>query len=67
LGDPALRAFAAALTPRRRAETAIEVTATHRLTKWLQVQPDVQYVRHPSWGAAADALVLGLRLHFAVK
>lgn len=67
LGDPALRAFAAALTPRRRAETAIEFTATHRLTKWLQVQPDVQYVRHPSWGAAADALVLGLRLHFAIK
>ncbi|WP_157094075.1 carbohydrate porin [Sphingomonas mali] len=67
LGDPALRAFATALTPRRRAETAIEFTATHRLTKWLQVQPDVQYVRHPSWGAAADALVLGLRLHFAIK
>lgn len=67
LGDPALRAFAAAFTPRYRAETAIEVTATHRLTKWLQVQPDVQYVRHPSWGAAADALVLGLRLHFAIK
>jgi len=67
LGDPALRAFAAAFTPRHRAETAIEVTVTHRLTKWLQVQPDVQYVRHPSWGAVADALVLGLRLHFAVK
>jgi porin len=67
LGDPALRAFAAAFTPRRRAETAIEVTATRRLTKWLQVQPDVQYVRHPSWGAAGDALVLGLRLRFAVK
>jgi porin len=53
--------------PRRHAETTVEVTATHRLSKWLQVQPDVQYVRHPSWGAAADALVLGLRLHFAVK
>jgi porin len=67
LGDPTLRAFALGLTPRRRAETTIEVTATRRLTDWLQVQPDVQYVRHPSWGAAADALVLGLRLHFAVK
>jgi porin len=67
LGDPALRAFAAEFTPRRRAETTIEVTATRRLSKWLQVQPDVQYVLHPSWGAAADALVLGLRLHFSVK
>lgn len=67
LGDPALRAFTAESMPRRRAETTVEVTATHRLSKWLQVQPDVQYVRHPSWGAAADALVLGLRLHFAVK
>jgi porin len=67
LGDAALRAFAFELTPRRRAETTIELTATRRLSKWLQVQPDVQYVRHPSWGAAADALVVGLRLHFAVK
>jgi porin len=67
LGDPALRAFAAELTPRRRAETTIEVTATRRLNTWLQVQPDMQYVRHPSWGVAADTLVVGLRLRFAVK
>jgi porin len=67
LGDPALRAFAAEFMPRRRAETTIEVTATRWLNKWLQVQPDVQYVRHPSWGVAADALVLGLRLHFTIK
>jgi len=67
LGDPAQRAFALGLVPHRRAETTVELTATRRLTDWLMVQPDVQYVRHPSWGAAPDALVLGLRLHFAVK
>lgn len=67
LGDPAVRALALGLMPHRRAETTLELTATRRLTEWLQVQPDVQYVRHPSWGAASDALVLGLRLHFAVK
>ena len=64
LGDPALQAFALALTPRNRAETTLEITARRRLTHWLVVQPDLQYVRHPSWGAAPDALVLGLRLHF---
>ena len=64
LGDPALQAFALALTPRGRAETTLELTARRRLAHWLVVQPDVQYVRHPSWGAVPDALVVGLRLHF---
>jgi porin len=67
LGDPALQAFALALTPRDRAETTLEITARCRLTHWLVVQPDLQYVRHPSWGAAPDALVLGLRLHFRAR
>ena len=31
------------------------------------LQPDLQYVRHPGWRAIPDALVLGLRLHFAVR
>lgn len=64
LGDPALDAFALAGTPRRRAETTVELTATHRVAPWLVLQPDVQYVRHPSWGIAPDALVVGLRLRF---
>jgi porin len=64
LGDPALEAFALAGTPRRRAETTVELTATRRVTPWLVLQPDVQYVRHPSWGIAPDALVAGLRLRF---
>ena len=64
LGDPALDAFALAGTPRHRAETTVELTATRRATPWLVLQPDVQYVRHPGWGVAPDALVVGLRLHF---
>ena len=64
LGDAALSAFALAGTPRRRAETTIEATATRRIAPWLVLQPDLQYVRHPSWGVAPDALVVGLRLHF---
>jgi len=67
LGDRALQAFAPALTPRDRAETTLEATATRRLTRWLAVQPDLQYVRHPNWGAAPDALVMGLRLRFHTK
>jgi len=67
LGDPALQAFVLAGEQRNRAETTVEATATHRLTPWLALQPDVQYVRHPSWGAAPDALVVGLRLRFHTK
>ena len=47
-----------------RAETAIELTATRKVARWLTLQPDMQYVRHPGWGATPDALVLGLRLRF---
>lgn len=64
LGDPALAAFAASGDQRHRAETAVELTATRRIASWLVLQPDVQYVRHPSWGVAPDALVVGLRLRF---
>jgi porin len=67
LGDPALRAFASAGEQRNRAETTVEITATRRITPWLALQPDVQYVRHPSWGVASDALVVGLRLRFHTK
>jgi porin len=63
LGDHGRRAFAAASAPNHAAETAIEVTATRKLAYWLTLQPDVQYVAHPSWGIAPNALVVGLRLH----
>jgi porin len=63
LGDDARRAFAAAGQPHRTAETTLEITASRRLTDWLALQPDMQYVSHPSWGVAPDALVVGLRLH----
>jgi porin len=64
LGNSARRAFAARAVANDRAETTFEVTAYRRVSPWFAVQPDVQFVRHPSWGAAADALVVGLRLHF---
>ncbi|MDB5737049.1 MAG: putative Carbohydrate-selective porin OprB, partial [Sphingomonas bacterium] len=47
-----------------RAETAFELTLYHRLTKRFAVQPDIQYVRHPSVATTVpDALVLALRFH----
>jgi len=67
LGDPALAAFALAGPPRHRAETTVEATAARRVAPWLVLQPDLQYVRHPSWGVTADALVVGLRLRFQTK
>jgi porin len=61
LGAPAL----AAGTGDHRAETAIELTAKQTLNRFVAVQPDVQYVIHPSWRSDIDdALVIGLRLHF---
>ncbi|HET8613111.1 MAG TPA: carbohydrate porin [Sphingomonas sp.] len=60
LGDPAL----ASGYGDRRAETAIELTVKQELNRFVAVQPDVQYIIHPSWRSnIADALVVGLRLH----
>jgi porin len=67
LGDPGLQALSVDILRPHRAETTIELTATRRVSRWLMVQPDLQYVRHPGWGVASDALVLGLRLHFSTK
>jgi porin len=64
LGNPAQRAFAAQAAANDRAETTVELTVYRRIAPWFAVQPDVQFVRHPSWGVAPDALVVGLRLHF---
>jgi porin len=60
-GDPARQADPGLA----RAETAFELTLDHRLTRWFAVQPDIQYVRHPSVATTVpDALVLALRFHF---
>lgn len=51
----------------RNAETTIEATVLRRVTRFMAVQPDVQYVIHPSWQALVrSALVLALRFHFSV-
>jgi porin len=67
LGDPGLDALAGTVTQPHRAETTIELTVSRRVRPWLIVQPDAQYVIHPGWGVAPDALVLGLRLRMQTK
>lgn len=43
-------------------ETAIELTYSDNITKWLIVQPDVQYIINPGTNKALDnALVIGTR------
>ena len=42
-------------------EIAIEATYQIELTSWFSLQPDVQYVLHPSGTDIANALVLGAR------
>jgi porin len=44
-----------------RFETVLEATYQIELTPWLSLQPDVQYVIHPSGTNIANALVLGAR------
>ena len=61
LGEPALRG-----TSSDRAETAIELTYSHRLAPGVIVQPDLQYVINPGWEPTRrDALVAGVRFRFA--
>ena len=42
-------------------EIVLESTYQIELTSWLNLQPDLQYVIHPSGTNVPDALVLGLR------
>jgi porin len=68
-GDNA--AFTGANRPIRDFEAAIEVTYSAQITPWWTLQPDVQYIFHPTGGAAPstsppgpaipDAAVLGIR------
>lgn len=67
LGLAMARAWLGAQTRRtlgaRTAETALELTAARAVTRWMTIQPDLQYVIAPSWDPALrNALVAGLRL-----
>jgi len=43
-------------------ETSVELTAARPLAKWLTVQPEMQYVIHPSWDPGIpSAFVWGMR------
>ncbi|MBB6096515.1 porin [Povalibacter uvarum] len=49
-------------------ETAIELTYRRRITDWLLVQPDIQYILNPSADRTLKhALVLGLRFEFLTE
>lgn len=51
----------------RRAETVIELTAQRPLARWLNIQPDLQYVIHPGWVPGThNVLVAGLRFSMAI-
>ena len=44
-------------------EIAVELTYIVQATRWLQVQPDVQYIINPGGtGKIRDALVIGFQL-----
>lgn len=59
--------LAQASTHPRRAETTVELSYLTRVSKYVTVQPDIQYVAHPNTDPAlADALVLQLRFEIAL-
>ena len=62
-GDDFRAAALTADTPVDRAETTLELTYSDKLTPWLAIQPDVQYVVNPGTDKALDnALVFGARM-----
>jgi porin len=49
--------------PGQNVETVLELTHTVRLTPWLNVQPDIQYVINPSGRSSTkNALVIGAQI-----
>ncbi len=59
--------LAQASTHPRRAETTVELSYLPRASKYVTVQPDIQYVMHPNTDPAlADALVLQVRFEIAL-
>jgi porin len=65
LGKPAITAALADGARLKRAETNIELTYSGRITPWLTLQPDVQYVINPGWKRGlSNAFVAGVRVIF---
>ncbi len=59
--------LAQASTHPRRAETTVEFSYLTRISKYVAVQPDIQYVVHPNTDATlADALVMQIRFEIAL-
>lgn len=68
LGDPAIRGGLASGSRPDRAETAIELSYAHRVSDWLTLQPDLQYVVNPGWDRSRDdAFVAGVRVQFTLN
>ncbi|MGE9293563.1 MAG: carbohydrate porin [Puniceicoccales bacterium] len=63
-GDEYLNATRAGGTPVTSSETVIEATYQFKLTEWLAVQPDLQYVFDPHY-SDNDALIIGVRAELA--
>ncbi|HXP98127.1 MAG TPA: carbohydrate porin [Telmatospirillum sp.] len=71
--DKNQRLYSRTNTPIRDYETILELNYTYNVAPWWSIQPDVQYVLHPNFGAASplpnasitksipDATVFGLR------
>jgi porin len=55
-------------TPADRAETVVELTYRAPITKWLTIQPNVQYVINPGVEPSLrDALAFGLRTELTIR
>lgn len=64
-GDVFRRAVAGAVDSH---ETTIELTYSTQVTKWLRLQPDIQYVINPGLNPALkNALVIGLRFELTAS
>lgn len=63
----AARIFAPMEGRQARAETVVELSYARQVTESITFQPDLQYVRRPSWSKEIrDALVVGVRLSLVV-
>ncbi|RMH47287.1 MAG: hypothetical protein D6694_02245 [Gammaproteobacteria bacterium] len=57
------RAYRESNTDLASGETTLELTWVFEVTDWLQLQPDIQWIRYPSANRAIDnALAVGLRI-----
>ena len=64
VGDAAR--YASTGVRRERYESTIELTYRAKLTEWLTIQPDIQYIFNPGADPALDdSLAIGLRLEFS--